>query len=143
MKRSRLSAALYLLLVFVSGVLVGGFGYRLYTMSSVRAGPPERRSPEDYRKKYVSELRSRLKLDDDQVRQLEIIMDDTGQRFRELRERTEPQVKAIEKEQKAIQEQHRDKVQAMLRPDQTAEYQKMLVEREKRRSRSDGRGRGR
>ena len=53
MNRSRLSVAAYMLAVFIGGVMVGGFGQRLYTAKAVgRDGPLTKecgRVPQDLR----------------------------------------------------------------------------------------------
>ena len=73
MRRSNLALAFYLLLVFLSGVLAGGFSYRLYTLraSNPRAQPLR---PEEFRHRYLMEMRTRLHLSDQQVTQLDSIM---------------------------------------------------------------------
>ncbi len=133
MSRSRLSASLYLVLVFFSGALVGGFSHRLYTMNSVSASAPARLKPEDFRKRYLEEMRTRLKLTPEQQTQLSRIMDTTRDRFHDLHERTKPELDAIKVQEKQIQADHRQEVRAMLTDPQRAEYEKMLAEREKRR----------
>jgi len=55
MKRSGLAAALYVVLVFLSGAVVGIFGYRLYTARSVSASVSVPK-PADFRKKYVDDI---------------------------------------------------------------------------------------
>ena len=50
MPKSRLSAVLSLLLVFLSGAVLGAFAYRLYSISSVQSGkdtggPPQQDEP--------------------------------------------------------------------------------------------------
>ena len=139
MKRPNLAAAVYLLLVFLSGVLVGGFAYRLYTLNTVVASTSKApRSPEEYRKRVVEEMRTRLKLSDGQLQQLQNIMDETRQRFHDFREKTKPQFDAIQTQQKALQDQQRaigeeqhQQIRAMLNDTQRAEYDKMLEERRK------------
>ena len=134
-KKSNWSVAVYLLIVFASGALVGGFSHRLYSAKSVSA--VERRlGPEDYRKKYVAEAQSRLNLTPEQVENLNVIMDLTRARFRELRERNEPEVKQIHREQV-------DKINAMLSPEQQREYAQMREEREQERKRRDSKSSGR
>ena len=51
MANTRVSAFLSLLLVFASGIVVGGFGYRAYnTRVCAPAKPPEKRSsPEEFK----------------------------------------------------------------------------------------------
>jgi Spy/CpxP family protein refolding chaperone len=125
MKRSSLSTAVYLLLVFLSGIAVGVFANRLYVMNSVSANASSK-SPEEWRRKYVEEIRSRLRLSDQQVAQLQPILDETRQRFHDAHERAKPELKAIHDEQ--VQ-----KVRSILKDDQKAEFEKFRQEREKRR----------
>lgn len=124
MKFSRLSVAFYVALVFASGVLVGGFGYRLYTVSPVNAKATPR-NPEEFRRRVIDEYRTRLKLSDAQVRNLNAIMDETRSRFDEAHKRIEPELATIRKEQT-------EKVRSMLDPTQRAEYDRMRAEREQR-----------
>ena len=60
MKRSTLTIGFYLTLVFASGVAVGSFGQYLRDAKSVSA--KTNNPQEDYKKKYLSEMGSRLKL---------------------------------------------------------------------------------
>lgn len=130
MKRSNLAAALYLFLVLLSGVLLGGFGHRLYTSYGVSAktGPT---GPEEYRRKYIEEMRMRLNLREEQVRQLNVILDATRTRYRALREKYGPEMKMIHQEQV-------EKTRAILDDAQRAEYEKLREEREQRRRQSQG-----
>lgn len=126
MRRSSLITGLYLLLLFFSGVAVGGFGVHLYTLRSVSARNP--RNPDEFRNHYIAELKTRLKLSDDQAKQLGPILDETWRRHRELVKRHRPEMKAIQDEQVA-------KIRAILTDSQQAEYAKLLEEREKQRQR--------
>jgi hypothetical protein len=121
MKLSRGTVALYMGLVFACGAVVGGFGHRLYTTEAVSAST--RRSPEEFRKRFMSEMGSRLKLSGDQVGKLEKILDDTRARFRATRDSINPQMDKIREDQ-------HQQIKAILNPDQGAEYEKMRQERE-------------
>ncbi len=127
MRRSTLTTGLYLALLFLSGVAVGIFGHRLYTINSVNASVNPR-NPEEFRRRYVAEMRSRLKLTDDQVARLGPILDETRQRHRELVDKHRPEFKAIQDEQVK-------KIRGILTDSQQAEYTAMLAEREKQRQR--------
>jgi hypothetical protein len=127
MRRSSLITGLYLVLLFLSGVAVGAFGLRLYTLKTVSASVNPR-SPEEFRRHYIAELQTRLKLTDDQVKQLGPILDETQRRHREFADKHRPEMKAIQEEQ--IQ-----KIRAILTDSQQAEYTKLLAEREKLRQR--------
>jgi len=130
MKLFRPSVVIYLSLVFLSGAVVGALAYRYYT---VRSAPPEGRwrSPEEMRRGYVEELRTRLKLREDQTRQLTEILDATDDRYRELRKKWGPEVKAV-------YESQTERIRAMLDPAQWAEYEKMRQDREQRMRRERG-----
>jgi len=122
------STRLYLALVFLSGILVGGFGVRLYTLSPVSASVNPK-NPEEFKRRYIEEMRSRLHLSDQQVTQLGPILDETRQRYREFHERYKPELKAIQNQQVA-------KIRSILTEAQQPEYGKMLEEREKQRQKS-------
>ena len=125
MRRGSLITGLYLALLFLSGVAVGAFGLRLYTLNSVRAGG--RQSPEEFKNRYVAELRTRLTLTDDQVSKVGPILDETRKQFHELHEKHKPELKAIQDEQT-------QKIRALLTDSQQTEYGKFLADREKQRA---------
>jgi hypothetical protein len=117
---------LYLVLVFLSGLLVGGVAVELYNARTVRGF-----NPADARKRYAEELKTRLKLSPEQSLQLDATFRDTHARYRALREKYQPEVKTI-------QDEHTEKVRSLLNPEQQAEYEKMRQEREARRRSQDG-----
>jgi len=119
MGRSTLKTLFYLALVFASGAMVGTFADRLYMMKTVNAATsgPQRRA--EMRLQYMEELHTRLHLDDSQMVQLQTIMDSTGKQLQDLR--------------KAIDEEHAQKILAILNDSQKAEYAKFREERERRR----------
>jgi len=121
-KRSTLSAAAYVALVFVSGIAVGGFGHWLYASRSVSA-TTGRPSPEQYRRQYVAELESRLKLNEEQVKNLQTILDQTRIIYKQVHEKHRP-------EYKAIHEAQTNQIRTMLTPWQLAEYEQYRMERE-------------
>jgi Spy/CpxP family protein refolding chaperone len=118
MRRSNLTTLAYLLLVFVSGAVLGAFASRLYTLkATVNAARP------DFRRQYLEQMRSRLHLTPQQVTQLEQIMETTHQRMREAR--------------KTIDDEHARQVSAMLDDSQKAEYAKLRTEHEQHRRHGD------
>ena len=127
-KRPIFTTRLYLALVFLSGILVGGFGVRLYTLSPVSASVNPR-NPEEFKRRYIDEMHARLHLSDQQVKQLGPILDETRQRYREFHERYKPELKAIQNQQVG-------KIRSILTEAQQPEYNKMLEEREKQRQKS-------
>ncbi|RPI20076.1 MAG: hypothetical protein EHM65_00385 [Acidobacteriales bacterium] len=126
-KPVKLALVLQLLLVFASGILVGGFGYRFYSFREPPP-PPRRESPPPdrraFRQRYLDEMRSRLNLREEQVQKLKEIMDASGRKFNVERRRSNEEMKALHEQQIA-------QIRAMLDPPQISEYEKMLAEREK------------
>jgi predicted nuclease with TOPRIM domain len=134
MKRTTLSTALYIFLVFLSGAVVGAFAHRLYTVNTVVSAKPD-----EVRHHILDEMRTRLSLSDDQVKQLNAIMDSTKTRYQEVKKRWDEQSKqAAKPELKAITEDQHQKVKAILSEPQRVEYEKYLAERQKRREQQQG-----
>lgn len=118
---------LYAVLVFLSGAVVGAVAMQLYNARTVHGF-----SPDDMRKRYAEEMRTRLKLNPEQAKRLDAVLEETGQHFRALREKYRP-------EMKALQEEQAEKIRQMLDENQRREYEKMRLEREqKRRQQSRG-----
>src|SRR4051812_25425313 len=124
MKRSTLIIALSMFAVFVSGIAVGGVGYRLYTVKSVAANTPAPpRSPEEFRKRYIGELDSRLKLEPEQTQKLNTILDQTRSQYHAEKERSKAEMKRIHDGQV-------EQVRAILTDSQKPIYEKFHQERE-------------
>jgi uncharacterized membrane protein len=132
MKKS-MGVGLSLLAVFLSGAVVGAFGHRLYMVRSVYSVPatvqPPPAKPEDFRKKYIEELSTRLHLDEVQLGKLNTILDQTREKFHQARERSKERSRT---ESAQIRQEQRNHVRAMLKPDQLTEYEKIIQERDNR-----------
>ena len=90
------------------------------------------KNPAEYRRRYIEELRTRLKLDAAQVTQLSEILDTTDRRMQDLHERYRPDMTAIHKDQ--VKQVH-----AILTEAQWAEYDKMRKERQQKRDAEEAR----
>ena len=121
MKLSRGAIALYVGLIFASGLVLGAFCERLYTASTVVAR--QRPNPEEFRKRVEAEYQSRLKLTPDQMSRLNVILDETRAKMEETRRSMRPAYQHIHDDQ--VQ-----KIQELLTADQRVEYDKMRKERE-------------
>jgi hypothetical protein len=137
MPKSRLTAALYLSLVFLSGALVGGLSYRLYAVNSVSAitGSP-RPTPEEARRRYMDSIRAKVNLDEQQVEQVNRILDETRAQFDQVRGK-------MHAESQAIQNRQVEEITAILRDDQKPLYAAFREERERLRQEQRGRQRTR
>ena len=131
MPKSKLSAVLSLVLVFVSGALVGVLSHRAYTLRAASAAAPSfprKGNPGDWRKHVVPEMREQLKLDEPQTSQLNTILDEVDSEFAQVRSKWNA-------ENEAIQKGMVDRINAMLCPDQRELYEKWRAEREAERQR--------
>jgi len=126
MNRSSLTIASYLLLVFSGGAAVGAFGHRLYTVKDVSATSLIRKTPEEYRRAYMTEMKQRLHLTDTQAVNVEKVLDATRDKYRAFRERTKPEMEKIQSEQTSG-------IRGILSDEQMREYDKMRAEREAKR----------
>ncbi len=132
MPKNKFSAALSLVLVFASGILVGAVSYRLYSVSTVNtatSGRPPMRNPEEVRKQRMREMRDKVKLDDAQFAKLGEIYDHTRQEFQALKKKGDEEGHQIWDHQRAA-------IREMLRPDQVPlyeQYQKEMDELRKKR----------
>jgi hypothetical protein len=146
MPKSRLSAVLSLLLVFFSGAVLGAFAYRLYSISPVQSGkgagtPPRKLSPDEFRKRYVSDLATAVKLDSQQVTTLNAILDRTRDEFDKLNQKVKPERDAVDQkwrpDREAIHDHQIESINGLLRPDQRPLYEAFRAERERQRKLHD------
>ncbi len=142
MPKSRLSAVLSLCLVFFSGAVLGAFAYRLYSISPVQSGrdasgPSKRLSPEDWRKKYVSDFANAVKLDSQQIIALNSVLDRTREEFDALNQKVKPERDAVDDkwrpDREAIHQHQVESINGLLRPDQRPLYETFRTERERQR----------
>ncbi len=129
MKPFNRNLVISLTLVFLSGLAVGALAFRYYAKkTAVTEEHRTPRNPKDFRAAYTADMTSRLKLTAEQLARLNAILDATEAKFKAVRDRTRPEMKAIQEDQVAA-------ISAMLTPEQKIEYDKMRKEREERRKR--------
>lgn len=124
MRRPGAAAAFYVVLVFLSGAVVGIFGDHLYTARTIVNANANAVKPAEYRKKYVDEMTSRVHLTPQQVNELGAILDDTRNKFHEEHDRSKQQLAQIHADQ--VQ-----KIREILTPAQLPDYEKLRIERDK------------
>ncbi len=134
MNRSTRTLALWLTLVFLSGVAVGGLGYHLVRTRSAEASAGRHLSPEEWRARYVETMRSRLHLTPAQLDRLNQILDETRAKFHTLEE------EMIKPRKSEIIKAQREAIIAMLTEEQRAEYEKLRRERAERRKKAREQG---
>ena len=120
MPRTRLSAAIYMLLVFASGVLIGVSSHRLYDTNTASANSPQNMT--EFRKKYLAEMRERVKVNDKQIAAVVQHLDDAKRRYDDLRVQEVPL-------HDHIQQELVDEIRSELTPEQKIAYDKWHAER--------------
>src|SRR5271165_6462119 len=113
MPRTRLTAVLYLILVFGSGILVGVVSHRLYVTTTVTASlvPAAPRTLDEFHKQYFADMRKKVGVNDDQIASVKRIFAQTKQKFDDLNAQ---QKLAKDK----IQQDQHDAISALLTPQQ-------------------------
>jgi hypothetical protein len=131
MLKTKRSAILSLALVFLSGLVLGAVAQRLYMVKTVLSSvnppqPGKRPDPEEIRKHMVQEAKERVKLDDQQVKQLDQIYGETREQVEQARHKANAEMRTIWDAQVA-------RTRAILRSDQIPLYEQLRAEREVRR----------
>ena len=111
------------MLVFASGILVGIVSHRLYETKSVNASAAPR-TMEEFRKRYLSEMRAKVGVNDAQVDSVTRILDETKRKFDDLHVQEKRWKDTIS------QEQH-DAIAAVLTPQQKIAFDNWRAERAK------------
>jgi len=125
MPRTRLSAIIYLLLVFASGILVGVVSTRLYAVKASVPASTAPRTMAELRTSYMSEMRKQIPgVNDEQAAAVAKILDDTKKKFDDIRREERPQRDHIQQEQI-------DAIRAVLTDAQRPAYDAWRAERQK------------
>ncbi|HYM11298.1 MAG TPA: hypothetical protein VEU62_11225 [Bryobacterales bacterium] len=120
MKPARV-AALWLAVVFLAGALFGVVAHTVYVQRTTRAAVNAR----EIRERYADRLKRDLLLSPEQHNQVSAILEQTSQHFRELRERIEPEFESLRQTQ-------RQRIMAILTPEQQSKYQEIIEAHRKR-----------
>ena len=120
--RSSVSIGIWLLLVFSSGILVGAFGYRLYTVTSVNATSTPQETPAQHRARVVAIFKQRIGLRPEQLSLLNPILDDWRAKSKEIHGRIDPALDELRLTEDA-------KIRVILDPGQQPEFDKWCAER--------------
>jgi len=124
MPRTRLSAVLYLILVFASGILVGAVAHRLYVTTTVNASlvPAAPRNLDEFHKQYFADMRKKVGVNDEQIAAVKQIFAGTKQKFDDLNAQ---QKLAKDK----IQQDQHEAISALLTPQQKVAFDAWRAER--------------
>lgn len=114
MPETRVKIIGLLILIFLLGTATGGLGYRLLQQKGYFSLPPRH-----HRDEVVEKFTRELGLNPSQSQQLNVILGETEEKFRELNKSVKPQADAIRQE-------GRNKIRAMLTAAQKPKFEEML-----------------
>lgn len=123
---SRTKARLIVLSVFVIGFAAGMLALNLY--QNLMNGPSSRGMRGGA--EFLSKLDEKVKLSTDQQEQIKKIIDETGDKYREIRKEVEP---LYLPKYDAVRQESRDRIRALLTAEQLPKYEEMVQERDKMR----------
>jgi uncharacterized membrane protein YeaQ/YmgE (transglycosylase-associated protein family) len=116
------------ILVFLLGALAGVLV--IHKVDQHRIAGIIRGEPGAVGELIVQRLNHKLRLDPEQVGKLRVIVYETHDEIRNVRKQFRPQIQEI-------LERSRNRVRAILRPDQLEEYEKIVAERKARQEREE------
>ena len=119
---------LSVILVFLLGVLAGGLV--THEIDRHRIGRIISGEPRAVGELIVQRLNHKLRLDPEQVEKLRIIVYETRDEISKVRTQFRPQIQEV-------LERSRNRVRAILRPDQLEEYERIVAERKARGEREE------
>jgi len=123
MPRSRLTIAVYLFLVFASGVTVGLVSFRLYAANTASANNSPR-SMSEFRKRYLDGMRTKVGASEQQIVAITKTLDDTKRKYDALAAEEQPL-------HDKIQQDHINEIRALLNDQQKVAYDNWRAERER------------
>ncbi len=124
LSRSRVTIALYLVLVFASGILVGVESHRLYATTSTARANNSPQNMSEFRRRYLDGMKTQVGVSDTQLTQINNILEDTKNKVNELA--------ALEKPlHDRIQQEHIDQIKDLLTPQQKVAYDNWRAARER------------
>ncbi len=123
MPRSRVSIALYLFLVFASGIMVGIVSFRLYATNTASANNSPR-SMSEFRKRYLDGMRTKVGASEAQIVAITRELDETKRKYDALAAEEQPL-------HDKIQQEHINEIKALLTDQQKLAYDNWRAERER------------
>jgi Spy/CpxP family protein refolding chaperone len=130
--RPRVKGGLLLLLTFLLGAAAGALGFGFYEARPGWWGPPRDRAR--IQQVILRRLIRELNLRPEQRQQVETILRETGQEFARVREEIGPRIREI-------RARSRDRIRALLDPDQQGRFENLMTQWERRADRWRGRER--
>jgi hypothetical protein len=127
---SQTKARLIVVSVFVLGFAAGALALNLYQRLSRSSSDNGPRNGTEF---LLKRMNDKVGLSSDQQEQIKKILDETNDKYKELRVELEPRIKDFEPRFNAVRQESRDRVRALLSPEQLPKYEQMVQDHDKMR----------
>jgi Spy/CpxP family protein refolding chaperone len=126
-------ARLLVLVVFVIGFAVGALSMNLYKSRPGSETPRGERHGGNPEVRIVEKMNKRLSLTEDQQQQIGAILRETFAEYKATRDLMQPKVNEFIPRFDATRQKGRERMRAVLKPEQLPEFEKMIAERDRER----------
>lgn len=127
---SQSKARLIVVSVFVIGFAAGALSLNLYQ----RLNPSSKKDgPRGGAEVLIKRMNEEVGLAPDQQDQIKKILDETGEKYREIRKEMDPAIKNFEPRFNAVRHESRDRIRQLLTPEQLPKYEEMVQKHDKMR----------
>ena len=127
---SQTKARLIVVSVFVIGVAAGALALNLYQQLSRSS---DRNTPRSGTEMLLKRMNDKVGLASDQQEQIKKILDETADKYKDIRKEMDPVVKPLEPRFNSVRQETRDRIRALLTAEQLPKYEQMVEEHDKMR----------
>jgi len=127
---SQTKARLIVVSVFVIGFAAGALALNLYQQLSRSS---ERNTPHNGTEFLLKRMNDKVGLASDQQEQIKKILDETADKYKDIRKEMDPVVRPFEPRFNTVRQESRDRIRALLTPEQLPKYEQMVQEHDKMR----------
>ena len=128
---SQNKARLIVVSVFVIGFAAGALSLNLYQQLT---SSKDKNRPHNGAEFLVNKMNEKVGLTQSQQEQIKKILDETNDKYRDMRiNLIEPRIKDVEPQFASVRQESRDRIRALLTPEQLPKYEQMIQERDKMR----------
>lgn len=129
-KTSQSKARLIVVTVFVIGFAAGALSLNLYQQLTNSKGKDRPHNGAEF---LVNKMNEKVGLTSDQQEQIKKILDETNDKYREIRKDIEPRIKDVVPRFDTVRQESRDRIRALLTTEQLPKYEQMVTEHDKMR----------
>jgi uncharacterized membrane protein len=125
---SQTKARVIVVSVFVIGFVAGALALNLYQRLTSSSSKD---IPHNGTEFLIKRMNDKVGLSADQQDQIKKILDETNDKYREIRKDMEPRIKDFEPRFNAVRQESRDRIRALLTPEQLPKYEQMVQDHDK------------